>query len=82
MPLDSECTYMSRQVVASLEGMRVVVNDGWCDLQEYNFVTDCWVPKARAWWPMVREEAETWLDGWNAYDRFTAINQLVAPVPE
>jgi hypothetical protein len=73
---------MSRQVVASLEGMRVVVNDGACELHEYNFVTDCWVPKARSQWPMEREEADTWLDGWNAVDRFAAMNQLVAPVAD
>ena len=72
----------TQQVVASLEGMRVVVSDGWCDLYEYNFVTDCWVPKARSQWPMERTEAEGWLEGWNAVDRFTAMNRLVAPVEE
>jgi len=59
---------MSRQAVASLEGMRVVVNDGWCELHEYNFVTDCWVSKARSRWPMERGEADGWLGGWNALD--------------
>jgi hypothetical protein len=55
---------MSEQVVASLEGMRVVVNDGWCELHEYNFVANCWVPKARRQWPMERDEAENgWKDG-------------------
>ena len=82
---------MSGQVVASLdwpvvlclfEGMRVVVNDGWCELHEYNFMTERWVPKARREWPMARDEAQRWVEGWNALDRFTAINRLVAPVPE
>jgi hypothetical protein len=31
---------MSRQVDAQLKGMRVGVNDGRCELHEYNFVTD------------------------------------------
>jgi len=74
--------YMSGQVIAPLEGMRVVVREGWCELHEYNFVTDCWVPQARSQWPMKREEADSWLDGWNAVDRFSAMNQLVAPVAE
>jgi hypothetical protein len=70
---------MPRQVVASLEGLRVFINEGWCELHEYNFVTDCWVPKARSPWPMAQGEAETWLKGWNPVDRFSAMNQL-APV--
>jgi hypothetical protein len=72
---------MSEQVVASLEGMRVVVNDGWCELHEYDFSTNCWVPKARHEWPMERRKAEKWVEGWNAVDRLTAINRLVAPAP-
>ena len=60
---------MSGQVVASLEGMRVVVDDGWCELHESNSVTDCWVPKARSQWPMECGAADNWLDGWNAVDR-------------
>jgi hypothetical protein len=50
---------MSGQVVASLEGMRVVVDDGWCELQEYNFVMDCWVPEADGRW-----SAERRTGGW------------------
>ena len=69
---------MTKQVVASLEGMRVVVIDGWCELHEYNFVTGCWMPKSRTQWPMEREEANRWLNGWNEVDRFSALNQLVA----
>lgn len=79
---DLENRHMSREVVASLEGMRVVVNDEWCDLHEYDFINDCWVSKARCPWPMERGEAESWLNGWNAHDRFTAMNQLVAPLPD
>ena len=75
-----ERTHMSEQVVASLEGMRVVVNEGWCELHEYDSGSDCWVPKARREWPMARDEAERWVEGWNALDRFTAINRLVAPL--
>jgi hypothetical protein len=28
---------------------------------------------------MERGEADRWLDGWNAVDRFSAMNRLVAP---
>ena len=70
----------TQQVVGSLEGMRVVVSDGWCELDEYDFTADFWVAKARSRWPMERTEAEGWLQGWNAVDRFAAMNRLVAPV--
>jgi len=73
---------MSGQVIASLEGVRVVVREGWFELHEYNFGIDRWVPKARNQWPMEREEADSWLHGWNAVDRFSAMNQLVAPVAD
>ena len=65
-----------QQVVASLEGMRLIVSDGWCELDEYDFTADFWAAKARSRWPMERTEAE----GWNAVDRFAAMNRLVAPV--
>lgn len=70
----------TQQVIASLEGMRILVSDGWCELDEYDFTADLWVLKARSQWPMGRTEAETWLKGWNAVDRLAAMNQLVAPV--
>jgi hypothetical protein len=65
-----------------LKGWRVVVKEGWCELEEYNFVTDCWVPKARSQWPTEREEAENWPGGCNPGDRFATMNQLVAPVAD
>jgi hypothetical protein len=70
---------MGRQLVAALEAVRVVVNDEWCELREFNFVTDVWVPKARSLWTMERGESDRWLDGWNAVDLFSAMNRLVAP---
>jgi len=73
---------MPGQVIASLEGMLVVVKDGWCELQEYNFTADCWVSKACSQWPMEREEADSWLGGWNAVDRFSAMGLLVAPIAD
>jgi len=73
---------MSKQVIASLEGMRIVVDDGWCELHEYDFSQDHWVPKDRHKWPLALDEAKEWVKGWNALDRFAAVNRLVAPVPE
>jgi hypothetical protein len=75
---------MSNQkiITASLEGMRVIVGGKRCELQEYNFTDNRWVPKDEASWPMPRPVADQWLTGWNDVDRFAAVNALVGPVHE
>jgi len=65
-----------RIVTASLEGMRVVVNDSQCELHEYDFVVNRWSVKDEARRPLARRQAEEWLSGWNAVDRFAAMNVL------
>ncbi len=72
---------MSEQkiITASLEGMRVLVDEKQCELQEYNFVSNRWFPKDTAPWPLTRSLADTWLAGWNDVDRFAAVSTLTGP---
>jgi hypothetical protein len=67
---------MSIEVVALLEGMRIVVGGGWCQLDMYDFERNAWTPVTRSRWPLSTQEAEEWLTGWNEVDHFTAINLL------
>jgi hypothetical protein len=69
---------MSEQkiITASLEGMRVIVGEKQCELQEYNFVSNQWFSKDRAPLPLTRSVADTWLAGWNDVDRFAAVGAL------
>lgn len=66
-----------REVIASLEGSRIRVDEGICSLAHYHFDDDRWVVKRCALWPLDRETATTWLKGWNDDDRFIAFNMLV-----
>jgi len=63
-------------ITASLEGMRVLVDEKQCELQEYDFVANRWHPKDVSPWPLPRERANEWLAGWNHLDRFTAVSAL------
>jgi hypothetical protein len=63
-------------VTASLEGMRVLVDENQCELQEYNFVSNRWFSKDTAPWLLSRGRADEWLAGWNDVDRFAAVNAL------
>lgn len=63
---------MRREVVASLEGARVVVTDNSCELGEYNFSLNCWKTVQKESWPLSREQASRWLQGWNRLDAFKA----------
>lgn len=58
---------MSRQkiITASLEGMRVLVDEKQCELQEYNFAANEWLSKDASPWPLPRGQADQWLTGWN-----------------
>lgn len=73
---------MQTEVVASLEGMRVVITSAICELCEYNFAENGWATLEARRWPLQQEIAERWLNGWNAVDRFKALNLLTASVPE
>jgi hypothetical protein len=53
------------------------VKGHWC---YHDFVENCWRPKDEAPWPLSRECAE--ISGWNAIDRFAAINILTKPVED
>jgi hypothetical protein len=63
-------------ITASLEGMRVLVDEKQCELQEYNFATNQWISKDASPWPLPRGRADQWLAGWNGVDRFAAISAL------
>ncbi len=67
-----------KTVVASLEGARVVVDQKSYALEWYNFENDCWIPREKSEFPLPRETAESWLQGWNALDRLAAVNLLTA----
>jgi hypothetical protein len=65
-----------KTVVASLEGARVVVDAEYYALEWYNFENDRWIPREKSEFPLSREKAESWLQGWNPVDRFAAVNLL------
>jgi hypothetical protein len=63
-------------ITASLEGMRVLVDEKRCELQEYDFSANRWLPKYESPWPLARARADEWLAGWNNVDRLAAVNAL------
>jgi hypothetical protein len=63
-------------VTASLKGMRVVVDGKRCELREYDFQDNRWLPKDEAAWPLPRPLADKWLAGWNHMDRFAVVSVL------
>jgi hypothetical protein len=66
----------SNQVVASLEGMKVVVRDSHCELHEYNFETNSWSELERLPWPLATAQAKRWLKDWNSVDALAALSSL------
>jgi hypothetical protein len=70
---------VQRIITASLEGMRVLVDEKQCELQEYDFAANRWLPKDNSPWPLAPSLADDWLAGWNAVDRFAAKCALVKP---
>jgi hypothetical protein len=66
-------------VTASLEGMRVLVDEKRCELQEFDFEANRWLSKDDSPWPLLRARACEWLVGWNDVDRFAAVNALTRP---
>ncbi len=72
-------SHLPNQVVASLEGMKVVVRDSHCELHEYNFEANCWSEIERLPWPIARAQADRWLATWNLVDQFAARSILTGP---
>ena len=70
------------EVTASLEGARVLVENGVCELEEYDFATNSWILKEQREWPLSGNLAQQWLQGWNAVDRFKAFSMLISNEPE
>jgi hypothetical protein len=73
MPKNAEVV----KIVASLEGMRVVIDGERCKLHEYNFAANEWCELESSSWPMMREQAESWLRGWNIVDHSAALSHLM-----
>jgi len=63
-------------ITASLEGMRILVDEKRCELQEFNFVANRWFSKDASPWPLPQDRANDWLAGWNDMDRFAAVSAL------
>jgi hypothetical protein len=70
------------EVVASLEGMKVVVKSENCELHEYNFEENCWNEVDRSARPMRSTQAEMWVEGWNVVDRQAALALLTNQIAE
>ena len=45
---------MRHEVIASLEGARIVISDGTCQLDDYNFEVNSWNLKEQHTWPLSR----------------------------
>ncbi len=66
----------AKEVVASLEGIKVVVRRQTCELHEYNFEENSWHEVDRSAHPMEPSQAEIWLEKWNDVDRHAALTLL------
>ena len=47
----------SKVITASLEGARIIIDDKFCQLQEYSFVQNHWYATDEAMWPLQRPRA-------------------------
>jgi hypothetical protein len=56
------------EVIASLEGMKVVVRSGRCELHEYNFEVNTWSLVESSSYPLSTADSARWLTGWNKID--------------
>lgn len=69
------------EIVASLEGARVVI-EGWrCELDEYDFSGNFWQNLETAELPLSTVDADRWLRGWNPVDRLKARALLIRRPP-
>jgi hypothetical protein len=67
------------EVVASLEGMKVVAEGRICELHEYDFEVNSWHLVERRSRPIARAHAEQWVNCWNSLDRWAALTLLTQP---
>lgn len=65
-----------KEVIASLEGMKVVAEGRCCELHEYNFELNSWRLLKAGSRPMAPADAEEWVNGWNNVDRGIALSLL------
>ena len=56
-----------RIIAASPDGMRVLVDEKRCELQEYDFAANRWLRKDGDAWPLTRARADAWLVGWKMW---------------
>lgn len=75
-------TAVRQEVVASLEGARIVIRDSVCFLDQYHYGANCWKSMEQRPWPLSQSQADRWLEGWNRVDRFEAFNLLVSTAAE
>jgi hypothetical protein len=68
-----------KTVTASLEDMRIVVDEAKCALEKYEFAADKWLSRYEGSWPLSRPPAERWLAGWDSIDRFAVRYTLTPP---
>jgi len=66
-----------KTVVASLEGARVVVDENYYALEWYDFENACWILREKSEVRLSQERTESWVEHWNASDRFAALNLLI-----
>lgn len=66
-----------QEVVASLEGTRVFIENGICFRDEYDFSADRWCNRDTVDWPMTHMAAAQWVHGWNEFDAFAAMQVLI-----
>jgi hypothetical protein len=66
-----------KEIIASLEGARIFVENGICYQDEYDFSANQWCNRDTADWPMTRTAASDWVHGWNQFDAFAAIQVLI-----
>jgi hypothetical protein len=73
---------MRTEIVASLEGMKVVVKSDECELHEYDFAANAWRILDARHLPLPSEVAERWLQGWNRVDHSEALKLLTTSLPD
>ncbi len=69
----------ANEVVASLEGMKIIAKERTCELHLYDFEVNSWQLVEINSRPMPRASAEQWVNGWNRIDRFAALTLLIQP---
>jgi hypothetical protein len=68
-----------KEIIASMEGARIVVENGTARRDEYNFVANQWEPRDSHSWPLPKPLAEVWVYGWNPVDRRDGLAEILDP---